>query len=69
MSGLVAKPEDRFSLYTAHLLSSVAGVPAEKLVEAHGTFATATCTICRHKVEGAEIKVKYYVGNVFHRLT
>ena len=40
-------------------VSSVAGIPAEKLVEAHGTFATATCTICRHKVEGSEIKVKY----------
>ena len=36
---------------------SVAGIPAEKLVEAHGTFSTATCTICRNKVDGSQIKV------------
>ena len=37
---------------------AVAGIPAEKLVEAHGTFATATCTVCQKKLDGSEIKVK-----------
>ena len=39
------------------LLASVAGVPEEKMVEAHGTFATATCTICKNKLKGDDIKV------------
>lgn len=38
-------------------LCSVAGIPPEMLVEAHGTFATATCTVCRRKYEGHELRV------------
>lgn len=38
-------------------LPSVAGIPPEMLVEAHGTFATATCTVCRRKYEGDELRV------------
>lgn len=36
---------------------SVAGLPPEKLVEAHGTFASATCTICGSKKPESEVKV------------
>ena len=36
---------------------SVAGLPPEKLVEAHGTFATATCIKCREPYNGEDIKV------------
>ena len=42
----------------------VAGVPAEKMVEAHGTFATATCTVCHHKMEGSEIKVMLDINSL-----
>lgn len=49
-------------MYTQNIdgLERLAGVPAEKLVEAHGTFATATCTICQKKMEGSEIKEKIF---------
>ncbi|XP_069760447.1 NAD-dependent protein deacetylase sirtuin-3, mitochondrial [Narcine bancroftii] len=35
-------------IYTQNIdgLERKAGIPAEKLVEAHGTFATATCMVC-----------------------
>ena len=35
----------------------VAGVPNEKLVEAHGSFSTATCRVCYKSYTGEEIKV------------
>lgn len=35
----------------------VAGIPPEMLVEAHGTFATATCTACLRKYEGEDLRV------------
>ncbi|XP_004851818.2 NAD-dependent protein deacetylase sirtuin-3, mitochondrial isoform X1 [Heterocephalus glaber] len=36
-------------LYTQNIdgLERVSGIPVSKLVEAHGTFASATCTVCR----------------------
>ncbi|KAL8558734.1 hypothetical protein ACOMHN_036401 [Nucella lapillus] len=47
-------------LYTQNIdgLERIAGIPAEKLVEAHGTFSTATCVSCRQKYEGSDIKEK-----------
>ena len=36
---------------------SVAGIPPDKMVEAHGTFSSATCMTCRQKYNGEEIKV------------
>ncbi|KAK3103077.1 hypothetical protein FSP39_016292 [Pinctada imbricata] len=36
--------------------SALAGIPPEKLVEAHGTFSTATCVICRQKHDGSDLK-------------
>ncbi|KAM7085951.1 NAD-dependent protein deacetylase sirtuin-3, mitochondrial isoform 1-T1 [Molossus nigricans] len=36
-------------LYTQNIdgLERVSGIPGSKLVEAHGSFASATCTVCR----------------------
>lgn len=41
-------------LYTQNIdgLERVAGIPAEKLVEAHGTFSSATCTMCLKEYPG-----------------
>ena len=36
---------------------SVAGISSAKLVEAHGTFASSTCTRCDQKYDGEETKV------------
>ncbi|XP_072277849.1 NAD-dependent protein deacetylase sirtuin-3, mitochondrial [Pyxicephalus adspersus] len=45
-------------LYTQNIdgLERVAGIPAEKLVEAHGSFSSATCTMC----------LKEYPGKTFY---
>ncbi|XP_012625050.2 NAD-dependent protein deacetylase sirtuin-3, mitochondrial isoform X1 [Microcebus murinus] len=44
-------------LYTQNIdgLERVSGIPASKLVEAHGTFASATCTVCRRPVPGEDV--------------
>lgn len=34
---------------------SYAGISKEKLVQCHGSFATATCQKCGHKIEGSDI--------------
>ncbi|XP_074086763.1 NAD-dependent protein deacetylase sirtuin-3, mitochondrial isoform X2 [Macrotis lagotis] len=46
-------------LYTQNIdgLERAAGIPASKLVEAHGTFASATCTVCRQSFPGEEFRV------------
>ncbi|XP_058160829.1 NAD-dependent protein deacetylase sirtuin-3, mitochondrial isoform X8 [Dasypus novemcinctus] len=43
-------------LYTQNIdgLERVSGIPASKLVEAHGTFASATCTVCRSSFPGED---------------
>ncbi|NXN92775.1 SIR3 deacetylase, partial [Rhinopomastus cyanomelas] len=45
-------------LYTQNIdgLERVAGIPADSLVEAHGTFATATCTVCRRNFPGEDFR-------------
>uniref|UniRef100_A0A1B0GRF7 Sirtuin 3 n=1 Tax=Mus musculus TaxID=10090 RepID=A0A1B0GRF7_MOUSE len=44
-------------LYTQNIdgLERASGIPASKLVEAHGTFVTATCTVCRRSFPGEDI--------------
>ncbi|CDS01108.1 hypothetical protein, partial [Sporisorium scitamineum] len=32
-------------------LERIAGVEADKVVEAHGSFATSTCIVCKHRVD------------------
>ncbi|NXH17289.1 SIR3 deacetylase, partial [Bucco capensis] len=45
-------------LYTQNIdgLERVAGIPPDRLVEAHGTFATATCTVCQRKFPGENFR-------------
>ncbi|XP_074129193.1 NAD-dependent protein deacetylase sirtuin-3, mitochondrial isoform X3 [Sminthopsis crassicaudata] len=51
-------------LYTQNIdgLERAAGIPAAKLVEAHGTFASATCTICRQSFPGEEFRVEPFAS-------
>lgn len=53
-------------MYTQNIdgLERLAGLPADKLMEAHGTFATATCTVCKHKMEGEDIKEKIFADKL-----
>ncbi|KAK7929819.1 hypothetical protein WMY93_006214 [Mugilogobius chulae] len=53
-------------LYTQNIdgLERLAGIPAEKLVEAHGTFSTATCTVCRRQYSGEDIRPAVMSGEV-----
>ncbi|XP_074129192.1 NAD-dependent protein deacetylase sirtuin-3, mitochondrial isoform X2 [Sminthopsis crassicaudata] len=53
-------------LYTQNIdgLERAAGIPAAKLVEAHGTFASATCTICRQSFPGEEFRVDVMADRV-----
>ncbi|KAG2462762.1 SIR3 deacetylase, partial [Polypterus senegalus] len=46
-------------MYTQNIdgLERLAGVPPDKLVEAHGTFASATCTTCQKSYAGEDLKV------------
>ncbi|XP_055211655.1 NAD-dependent protein deacetylase sirtuin-3, mitochondrial isoform X12 [Gorilla gorilla gorilla] len=61
-------------LYTQNIdgLERVSGIPASKLVEAHGTFASATCTVCQRPFPGEDIRVKCtFTGHLLksHKLT
>ncbi|XP_076199709.1 NAD-dependent protein deacetylase sirtuin-3, mitochondrial isoform X4 [Aptenodytes patagonicus] len=51
-------------LYTQNIdgLERVAGIPPDRLVEAHGTFATATCTVCRRKFPGEDFRVEPFAS-------
>ncbi|XP_029770943.1 NAD-dependent protein deacetylase sirtuin-3, mitochondrial isoform X4 [Suricata suricatta] len=53
-------------LYTQNIdgLERVAGIPASKLVEAHGSFASATCTVCRRAFPGEDIWVDVMVDRI-----
>lgn len=54
--------------YTQNIdgLERLAGVPAEKLVEAHGTFFTAHCRKCKHEYSLDEIREALESGQVLH---
>ncbi|NXR20922.1 SIR3 deacetylase, partial [Cinclus mexicanus] len=45
-------------LYTQNIdgLERVAGIPPDRLVEAHGTFATATCMVCQRNFPGEDFR-------------
>ncbi|XP_066557100.1 NAD-dependent protein deacetylase sirtuin-3 isoform X3 [Amia ocellicauda] len=51
-------------LYTQNIdgLERLAGIPPNKLVEAHGTFATATCTVCRMSFPGDALRVEPFAS-------
>ena len=42
----------------------MAGIPAEKIVEAHGTFVTATCLRCREKYRCDDIRAQIFDDQV-----
>ncbi|XP_033913316.2 NAD-dependent protein deacetylase sirtuin-3-like isoform X1 [Acipenser ruthenus] len=45
-------------IYTQNIdgLERLAGIPSTKLVEAHGMFATATCTVCQTSYPGEDLR-------------
>ncbi|XP_032127355.1 NAD-dependent protein deacetylase sirtuin-3, mitochondrial isoform X2 [Sapajus apella] len=51
-------------LYTQNIdgLERASGIPASKLVEAHGTFASATCTVCRRPFPGEDFWVEPFAS-------
>ncbi|XP_035751959.1 NAD-dependent protein deacetylase sirtuin-3, mitochondrial isoform X1 [Egretta garzetta] len=55
-------------LYTQNIdgLERVAGIPPDRLVEAHGTFATATCMVCRRKFPGEDFRGDVMADKVPH---
>ncbi|KAF3686792.1 NAD-dependent protein deacetylase sirtuin-3, mitochondrial [Channa argus] len=63
---LLHKKGQLLRMYTQNIdgLERLAGIPPEMLVEAHGTFATATCTVCLRKYEGEELRPAVMSGKV-----
>ncbi|XP_059788471.1 NAD-dependent protein deacetylase sirtuin-3, mitochondrial isoform X2 [Balaenoptera ricei] len=55
-----------FSLLQGRLtcLFLASGIPASKLVEAHGSFASATCTVCRRPFPGEDFWADVMVDRV-----
>ncbi|XP_072047568.1 NAD-dependent protein deacetylase sirtuin-3-like [Amphiura filiformis] len=53
-------------MYTQNIdgLERLAGIPANKLVEAHGTFLKASCTRCGHPHNGEVIKEVIYQDRI-----
>ncbi|XP_070568630.1 NAD-dependent protein deacetylase sirtuin-3-like isoform X2 [Ptychodera flava] len=53
-------------MYTQNIdgLERLAGIPASKLVEAHGTFATSSCIRCNLKHNTEDIKDKIFTGKI-----
>lgn len=53
-------------MYTQNIdgLERLAGIPSKMLVEAHGTFATATCTVCRRDYNAEELRNDIMEGTI-----
>ncbi|KAG7482925.1 NAD-dependent protein deacetylase sirtuin-3, mitochondrial [Solea senegalensis] len=53
-------------MYTQNIdgLERLAGIPPEMLVEAHGTFATATCTVCLRNYKDNDLRADVMSGTV-----
>ena len=45
-------------------LERIAGVEGDKVVEAHGSFASSTCIVCKHRVDDDWIRAKVEQGEV-----
>ncbi|SPO25209.1 related to NAD-dependent histone deacetylase [Ustilago trichophora] len=45
-------------------LERIAGVEGEKIVEAHGSFASSTCIVCKHRVGDDWIRAKIEQGEI-----
>uniref|UniRef100_UPI0037E75D49 NAD-dependent protein deacetylase sirtuin-3, mitochondrial isoform X2 n=1 Tax=Semicossyphus pulcher TaxID=241346 RepID=UPI0037E75D49 len=61
---LLHKKGQLLRMYTQNIDGLERRIPADMLVEAHGTFATATCTVCRRKYEGEELRTDVMSGTV-----
>lgn len=63
---LLHKKGQLLRMYTQNIdgLERLAGVPPEMLVEAHGTFATATCTSCLRKYDSEDLRPVVMGGTV-----
>ncbi|XP_045888078.1 NAD-dependent protein deacetylase sirtuin-3, mitochondrial isoform X1 [Micropterus dolomieu] len=63
---LLHKKGQLLRMYTQNIdgLERLAGIPPAMLVEAHGTFATATCTVCLKRYEGDELRPDVMSGTV-----
>ncbi|XP_029354049.1 NAD-dependent protein deacetylase sirtuin-3, mitochondrial isoform X2 [Echeneis naucrates] len=63
---LLHKKGQLLRMYTQNIdgLERLAGLPPEMLVEAHGTFATATCTVCLRKYKGEDLRPDVMSGKV-----
>ncbi|XP_061520655.1 NAD-dependent protein deacetylase sirtuin-3, mitochondrial isoform X3 [Phycodurus eques] len=68
---LLHKKDLLLRMYTQNIdgLERLAGIPPEMLVEAHGTFATATCTVCRSKYKGEDLRPDLMSGVIPKCLT
>lgn len=63
---LLHKKGQLLRMYTQNIdgLERLAGIPPDMLVEAHGTFATATCTACLRKYEAEDLRPDILRGTV-----
>ncbi|CAN9507307.1 unnamed protein product [Ophioblennius macclurei] len=63
---LLHRKELLLRMYTQNIdgLERQAGIPPEMLVEAHGTFATATCTVCLRKYQDQDLRPDVMSGKV-----
>ncbi|XP_063800747.1 NAD-dependent protein deacetylase sirtuin-3-like isoform X2 [Pseudophryne corroboree] len=54
-------------VYTQNIdgLERVAGIPVEKLVEAHGSFSSSTCTMCLKEYPGKTFSVEPFASLVY----
>ncbi|KAG7242710.1 hypothetical protein INR49_020085, partial [Caranx melampygus] len=61
---LLHKKGQLLRMYTQNIdgLERLAGIPPEMLVEAHGTFSTATCTVCMRKYNGEDLRVEPFAS-------
>ena len=52
--------------YTQNIdnIEAAAGITSDKLIQCHGSWATATCRKCGHKVLGKEILAEVHAGKV-----
>ena len=62
LNEVISKNKTNFILNLISFL--VAGIPADKIVEAHGTFMTATCQRCRQKYHCEEIRQQIFEDQI-----
>ncbi|KAK7085059.1 NAD-dependent protein deacetylase sirtuin-3, mitochondrial [Halocaridina rubra] len=63
---LILEKEKLQKVYTQNIdgLERMAGIPEEKLMEAHGTFARASCTLCGKMYTSEKVKTAVLEGEI-----